>query len=497
MAFGFWALVGLVVLAPLPFGSVEPWAWSALATAVGVLLVAWAATVAIGRNPPPASVRRVWVPVALFIPPVLWTLVQVSPDVPAAWQHPIWQTAGRVLGADLVGSITLDRHQTGSALLRLLAYAGIFWLSLQHCRRVQNAHRVLYAVVAAGVLYAAYGLAIQFTGAEKILWYDKLRFVDSVTATFYYKNSFATFAGLGLVAALGIVLVSITETTGAGYGRRETARVLMSRLIARDWIAICALIVVSTALLLSNSRAGFLATCLGLLVLLVATRVAQRKAARGSRAAGVAVALAMAGFVAVSGGNVLDRIGDVTQDIAQTATVKDDRPIIYGLTAQAIEDSPILGTGYGTFPDVFRFYRVPELHRWVIQAHNTYLENALELGVPAAALLVLAVASLGILCAIGIFRRNRDTVYPCIGLAATVLVGTHALVDFTMQSPAVAATYFLIMGAACAQSWSRPSRSSGSGRRAARQSDETAGDFAPALAAAPRDLALEGGERLR
>lgn len=496
MAFGFWALVGLVVLAPLPFGSVEPWAWSALGTGVGILLVLWAATAAIRRDPPPASLRRIWVPVALFVPPVAWAVVQMSPDVPAAWQHPIWQTAGRVLGVDLVGSISLDRHQTGSALMRLVAYAGIFWLSLQHCRRVENAHHVLKAVVAAAVIYAAYGLAIHFTGAQKILWYDKLRFLDSLTATFYYKNSFATFAGLGLVAALGVLLVSITETTGAGYGRRETARVLISRLIARDWIAICALIVVTTALMLANSRAGFLATCIGLLVLLVAARLSQRKAARGSRAAGVAVVLAMAGFVAVSGGNVLDRIGEATGDMARTATVKDDRPIIYDLTTRAIEDSPLLGTGYGTFPEVFRFYRVPELHRWVIQAHNTYLENALELGIPAAASLVLAVGSLGVLCVIGIFRRNRDTIYPCVGLAATVLVGTHALVDFTIQSPAVAATYFLLMGAACAQTWSRPARSSGSGRRAARKTDEDAAADAPVLAAAPRDLALEGSQRL-
>ena len=44
--------------------------------------------------------------------------------------------------------------------------------------------------------------------------------------------------------------------------------------------------------------------------------------------------------------------------------------------------------------------------------------------------------------------------YPCVGLAATVLVGLHALADFTLQVPAVMASYMLIMGAACAQSWS-------------------------------------------
>ena len=51
-------------------------------------------------------------------------------------------------------------------------------------------------------------------------------------------------------------------------------------------------------------------------------------------------------------------------------------------------------------------------------------------------------------------RRRRDAVYPCIGFAATTLVAAHSLVDFSLQIPAVALTYSLLMGAACAQSWS-------------------------------------------
>ena len=39
-------------------------------------------------------------------------------------------------------------------------------------------------------------------------------------------------------------------------------------------------------------------------------------------------------------------------------------------------------------------------------------------------------------------------------VAASVLVGVHAMVDFSLQLPAVALLYALIMGVACAQSWS-------------------------------------------
>ncbi len=114
----------------------------------------------------------------------------------------------------------------------------------------------------------------------------------------------------------------------------------------------------------------------------------------------------------------------------------------------------MLGTGYGTFEEVFRFYRDASLPGVYARAHNTYLENALELGLPGAAALFAAVGGLSLLTLRGVRRRRRDAVYPCIGFAATTLVAAHSLVDFSLQIPAVALTYSLLMGAACAQSWS-------------------------------------------
>ncbi|KKM69395.1 hypothetical protein LCGC14_1451270, partial [marine sediment metagenome] len=40
-----------------------------------------------------------------------------------------------------------------------------------------------------------------------------------------------------------------------------------------------------------------------------------------------------------------------------------------------------------------------------------------------------------------------------------VLVGVHSMVDFSLQIPAIGATFALILGIGCAQSWSsRPRR---------------------------------------
>ena len=75
-----------------------------------------------------------------------------------------------------------------------------------------------------------------------------------------------------------------------------------------------------------------------------------------------------------------------------------------------------LGTGFGTFEEAFRFYRTSEIAGNFDTAHNTYLENVLELGIPAASALFCVFALFLLLCAVGIRQRRRDAVYPCVGL---------------------------------------------------------------------------------
>ena len=152
-------------------------------------------------------------------------------------------------------------------------------------------------------------------------------------------------------------------------------------------------------------------------------------------------------FFLLSGEVVSDRLEQTT------AAQEGDRLRVYDITITAIQDSPLLGTGLGTFKEVFRFYQTENIINIFHQAHNTYLENALELGIPAASLLILSVFGCVLLCGFGVVRRRRNVAYSAIGLAASMLVGVHSLFDFPLQIPAIAATYAFILGTACAQSW--------------------------------------------
>ena len=135
-------------------------------------------------------------------------------------------------------------------------------------------------------------------------------------------------------------------------------------------------------------------------------------------------------------------------------------------TIVGFSDDPLARTGFGQFgpgfvtvpygdPDALRAYNHAGTGTYFLdKAHSTYLQMIMELGWPAAAALY---AGLGLL----VFRclQGRSAVYPAVLAACSVLVAVHALVDFSLEMPAVAATYALLLGVGCAQAvQGRPGR---------------------------------------
>ena len=142
------------------------------------------------------------------------------------------------------------------------------------------------------------------------------------------------------------------------------------------------------------------------------------------------------------------------------------RQELYALTLDAIATAPWHGIGLGGYQEAFRLFASPELSREEFDfAHNSYLENAFELGVPATVALYLALFWIGGQIWLGVSRRERMRAIPALGIAAIVAGGSHALVDFSLQMPAAAAFFAMILGLAWARSFHEGRR-----RRSDRQS---------------------------
>ncbi len=442
----FAGLVATVAITPLPFASNRPWSWSLLALVVGVLLLLWAAAAMRDDKAFAVATPRVWRLVAMFAVVVAWIVVQASSLTPQAWHHPLWLQASTALETPLAGAISIDPQQTYTALMRLLAYAGVFWLALQLGRTPARARTIVWTVALAGLAYSVYGLVLEFAGVDSILWYQRWAYEGSLTSTFVNRNAFATYAGLALIATIGLLLDEIGRGARAGLASRAGLRWMLEGLAGRPGLLVVAALATGSALLLTDSRGGLVSAMVGLVVLAgaVGARPGGRPAAAVATVVGVAV-FAVA-ILALSGEVALERLG-------RTFIAAEERPAVYRLVLDGILDKPWLGTGYGTFESAFPLIRDTSIAGDLVydRAHNTYLEFAFEAGVPAFVLMMAILVGLTWMCLRGV-RRRGGHVYACVGLAATALVATHALVDFTLQIPAVTVTYALLFGAACAQS---------------------------------------------
>ncbi len=458
----FWALVITVGLAPLPLASNRPWAWGLLGLSIGLQLVAFAIAALFERELTPLGWRRYGAALLAFAVLVVWFLVQQSSLTPEAWHNPFWREASGLLGTPLAGAIAMAPGAARETVLRLITYAGVFFLAIQLCRQRERARLVLWSLAAAGTAYAVYGLVMQLGHFETVLWYVKWAYRGSLTATFVNRNNFAAYCGLTLIATLALLHSESDKSLRYGLFSRFGLLHFVETAKLGPYVLLVSALVIATALLFTQSRGGFLSTGAGVAALVFAIRVARRQRSVAGRLPIFALSLAIAALVLISfsGSRLMGRLGDYAGN-------ETGRGFVYLLTLHAIADHPWLGVGLGGFRDVFQMYRDNRLDYIFAsfdRAHNTYLELALEIGLPALAVLLGILIGIVAVCARGLVTRQRDFIYPAAGLGATALMALHSTVDFPLQMPAIAVAYALLMGTAYSQSFS--TRRQGSESRA-------------------------------
>jgi O-antigen ligase len=442
-----WAFVLALAWLPLWFGSNLLDAWAINAALFPALAAVYQVRLLVSGKSLPVSLGQLWLPVLLFGAVVVWTVLQCVSWTPEAWHHPVWLMARDALGGSLPGAVSVKTDATALALIRLLTGAAVFWLAVQLGHDRANARFCLYALAVIGAVYGGYGLIARILLPDTILWFEKLYYKDSVTSTFINRNSFATYAGLTWIV---VVALFIREIEKAGQGRtwKDRLETFITGTLGNGLRLLLAFLVIVLALLLTGSRAGITASLAGLLSLLA---VAAMRSCSNK--------VVVAGWAMISLGTVTALIaifGEFYIDRLELASSQfDDRLNAYAVTWRAILDRPWLGTGYGTFADIFPMYRdaTNGLGGVWDKAHNTYLEAVLGLGLVAGTVLIVLVVTL-VIQSLAAARHNRGyTPASMAAVATTILVGLHALVDFSLQIQAVALTYGALLGLGVSQNY--------------------------------------------
>jgi len=402
-------------------------------------------------------VRRVQTVAILLLAGLLgYAYLQTLP-VDGSLANKAWKAVNENIGP-IEGSISVAPGMTLEALASLALPFLVFVSGLAYFQGDGKALVLWRALAYFGVAYAVYGLVQETFFPQQLLFVAKKVNVGALTASLVDPDHVGTFFGVALMVNLGLAFYKlrklhiksfIDEVFNHGRWRYETASVLIHALFS---------LIVAVALFLTKSRGAVGATfvaCVVAVAILVSGRLTadkpSREPSRGRRFAVVAgsVVIIVLLFALLAGR---------TEYRIETQVAEEGRWCAFASTIQAIKDNWILGTGFGTFQDVFPSYRNSDCAGifgiWD-KAHNVFLEGYLGLGLPFAAAVVIGYGVLIGAFIRGIRTRRRYRSIPTMGLSALVLVSLHSLVDFSLEIPGVGVYFAAVTAAAVSVSLTR------------------------------------------
>ena len=423
----------LVLLAPLPFGSVEAGyvlAIELIAAAIGV------AAVVLLAIDPEARAALPRVPLLLCGAIVGLGVFQIVP-LPFSLAEKFNPTADLVrplvpylgLATPPAVSWSVATPETVDAVLRFVAYA---WIGLGAALAFDTAEarkRFAMVLVASAVFQAVYGSGEYLTGRQYIFAFAKKHYLDSATGTFINRNHFATFLAVALPFALTLAIPAVSASKRESRWRDRVLALGEPEALTRA-LAIAAAALIWVGLLLSHSRAGLLAGVAGAAIVLFHHRRA--------RVARWAMAVAATVLVALLSLEVAQAPGERFLAVAQDLTTQGGRLTVWQDALSLVRDRPLLGWGLGTFESAFPSVQSAQVTLDYGHAHNDWLEWMVEGGTGA---LFIAITLL-------IFSwRGREAAIQ----AALAAIALHALWDFSLRIPVLAVVAALVVGLAFVQ----------------------------------------------
>jgi O-antigen ligase len=442
------ALVAALIWTPFPLGSAVTWGAPVFELLVGIAWIFWVLWIFCNFSLAWPLLRAIWPALILCTAVLIWVAIQTAAFVPSVLKHPLWQMAASVLGHPVSGAISINPWRTAAELLKLVAEAGAFLIAYTLSSQRKTAEIFLHVVVLTSTCYAIYGIFLAMLGLTQASLIFGIPGDNRVlSGPFMLHNSFATYCGLGAVASI-VSLFSAAKHALAGRTGRALIRDLIQFVFDKSAIYLLSSLILFSALVASASRGGFVSTVIALATLgiLAFFRILRTRSGNWALFATV-LALASLVFIVTSNADLLsDRLAQLLDgsDLAGRST-------FWAAAVRMIEVFPWTGLGLGTFEDSYPMFARKVLPFVIDKAHCDYLEFAAGVGLPAAICWMSGLGWLAAICIRGCFRRRRYAIFCFAGFGAVTLVAAHSIVDFSLQLPAVALAFAILLGVGVGQ----------------------------------------------
>lgn len=424
------ALLAILFLAAIPFGSNRPFFWALWTSATGLVGTVYFASLrsrALELSRPLHGMLFLLVP---FLAIALFICLQLSPTGAILASFGVDASVSGPFGT---GYFSLTPGDSWLSLCRWITYGLVFLLAAQLASRSRRRLFVMKGLFSIVTAQALYSLAALTQFGDTILFFDKWAYEGVATGTFVNRNSLATFLALGLVIGSTYLLVG-GQVVDRSRSRSQRKRPPKMDLNERVFWAVGSLTIFS-ALLSTQSRMGIGAALIGVLTALLMPRGTSSVSRRAYAIVAVSAVAAVAYF-----GFGFDRFL-LVEKAAET------RIELYRQVIEMIVDRPLMGFGAGSFEYAYPLYHAPPVSSAYVweRAHSTYLQLWSELGVVAGSVPIIMVVTLLVATWRGTRRNGGAKPEQLAMVGAVACVAVHSLVDFSLEIEAVALLFVVIL----------------------------------------------------
>ena len=437
----FNALLVLLLWIPIPLGSNRPWAWSVMEIYSFVLLLCW---IGFQANQFNFKYLKPYRPLLIIFALVqLWVFLQ-QVSIPIDWLKVIspdrasyYQSAGAESG-----SLSFDSAYTFIQWVLGCSYLSILFLTLVLTRSEKRLRQLIFIMIIAGLFQAIYAMYLVLTKTDHLL-FENTRWVGIATGTFMYRNHFANFLMLSLSLGIGMMIANLSSSRKQNFKRKILN--LINTVFSIKALVRISLIFMVIALVLSRSRMGNTAFFVSMTICCVFALIFMKR--KTSSLIWLFGSLLVIDIFIVSSWFGLEKVQQRLETTSLEQETRDE-VVLYGV--ELVKQYPYTGTGAGSFYSSFQSVQGPGVSAFYDFAHNDYLQFAIEYGIPATLLLGFMVLWSFWHAQIAL-RTRHSSLMKGVGFAAMMaIIGQliHISVDFTLQPPANAVYFILILSMA-------------------------------------------------
>ena len=397
----FAALLVIMVIAAIPYGTIEPWWKAAFVCAVfAICIFAIVETLVTRSN---------WIEGGSVLLPMLALSALAFVQTISVGSSGVWS------------AISADPFQTRFFALQILALTAFLALLYRYANTRRRLRVLVYTILGVAVASAVFGILRQTTQQETGFVLPLLK-QNQGFAQFVNKNHFAYLMEMAFGLGLGILLT--------GSIKRD-----------RVMIYVALLLPIWTGLVLANSRGGILAMLAQVLVAALLLSPAVLGFARSSVVKLILIVVLVLGVfigtVWVGGDRLASNFEGTKSEFhadASTSNAGVSRNEIWRASLKMFAAHPILGVGLGGYWIGITAYHDASGRMTPQEAHNDYLEVLSSGGVIGFAICVWFI--------LVVVRRLRENFAAADGFDRAVRYGSvlgltgvaaHSLVDFGLH----------------------------------------------------------------